>query len=300
MWVLIDLSYMANRAMYSVKDYHSDDFAVGFLMDFFEQLKDLCRHPRIQSSKMVMFFDSRKSYRKKLFPGYKEKRKISRTDEEQELRTLMHCQEKILKEHIIPDMGIQTIRQTGLEADDTMAMAVLKMQGPEKQAVIITSDRDLLQCVKPHIHWFDPGRDVYMTATGFIAKYGIQADRFGEVKAIGGCVSDSVPGVPRVGEPTAIKYLNHNLPKHHKTYQTIISNPGQETIARNRKLVLLPHELTKPVELKAPEFNPEAFFEHCKNYGMTPYLKEKKQQEWIKFFSNIERPEPKIRKRKSI
>lgn len=297
MWVLIDVSFLTHRARYAMKDMEPEDFPTGLLFNFFEQFKTICNHHQIQSNKVVLFFDSRKSHRKRFFPDYKKKRVEDRTPEEVEQCRAMYVQQDLLRTAMIPNMGIQILRQTGLESDDLMAIAAQQIEADDK-ALIVTSDQDLLQCVTENVHWFDPNRDNYLSPSGVFEKKGVRPKEFAEVKAIGGCNSDEVPGVPRVGEATAVKYLKGDLPKHHKTYKSIVSPEGQAIIERNRKLVYLPHEKTKPVTLIAPAYNPDKFFEDCKKYGLIPYLKGPRHEEWKQFFDGGYRSLTRKRKKK--
>jgi len=282
-WVLIDISFLAHRARYALGDLDNADMPTGILFAIFEQIRTICQHPKIDSNKICVFFDSKKSYRKKVYPEYKAKRK-EKTEDEREQIDLMHTQVNLLREIILPEMGVSVYRQTGLESDDLMAKACLQFYNAKRQAVIVTSDKDLCQCIRPSVHWFDPAREVYHTSKSFINNYGIDAEQWKYVKMLAGCVSDNVQGIAGVGEVTAIKYLNDYLPEHYKTYRSITSKEGIRIRKRNIELVVLPHTKTKEVKLKEPDYNPEAFFATCARYGITAYLKKGAQQEWNAFF----------------
>jgi DNA polymerase-1 len=294
-WILADLSFMCHRAKWAIKDMPLEEFHTGMLFSFFEQLKTVCNDERIKSNRVVFFCDSRKSHRKKVFPGYKD-RKREATPEEIEQSKIMREQEKLLRTHFLPQIGAQVVRQTGLEADDLMAMAVHGIVGDRRQAIIVTSDGDLLQCVSNAVHWFDPDRDRYRTPTEVIADKGIEPERYGMAKVIAGCSTDTVPGVPRVGEGTAIKYLKGELPSHHKTFQAIESPEGQAIITRNKGLILLPHEKTEPVQLSLPDWDADRFFQLCGEHGVGAYLQGKRFREWNAFFQGRQSA-PRARKR---
>lgn len=288
-WVFIDISYLAHRARFALSGMEYEDFPTGIIYGFFEQLKFICQNPHINSNKVCLFFDSKKSYRRKLYPEYKKKRKDSRTEEEKKQIELMYFQVRLLWKQILPDIGISTYRQTGLESDDIMAQAAMQVSldnaaGEGRRAIIITSDGDLYQCITQYVHWYDPGRDVYLTPRSFLRKKRIRASKWGEVKAIAGCSSDEVAGVPGVGEKSAIQFLLDELPKNYKRYQSIISPAGQAIIERNRQLVLLPHAKTKIVFLKPPAYDTDAFFHYCEKYGLLSFLKERKRRAWMRFF----------------
>ena len=215
----------------------------------------------------------------------------------------MYFQVKLLREEILPNIGLSVYRQTGLESDDLMAQAALQASehyptGGNRAAVIITSDGDLYQCITSSVHWYDPGRDLYLTPHSFFRKKGIASSEWGVVKAIAGCNSDEVKGIPGVGEKSAIQYLLGSLPSNHKRFQSIISSEGKAIIARNKQLVILPHTKTKPIELKEPQYNEEAFLHYCTRYGLLSYLKKEKRKAWHRLFNNNKYDRGLQRKRK--
>ncbi len=114
-------------------------------------------------------------------------------------------------------MGVPTYSKPGYEADDIIG-TMAKLGQKEGFAVeIYSSDRDLLQLVDDKIrvnllkkgmkevHVYDPGK-LYDT-------YELSPDQFIDLKALMGDPSDNIPGIPGVGEKTALKLL--------KTYQTL-------------------------------------------------------------------------------
>lgn len=283
-WVIIDLSYLAHRARYGTKDLEYEDVPTGVLFGFFEQLRTICAHHHIRSNRVLICADSKKSIRKKTFPGYKSKRYDAMTEEEQKILSAMRDQVLLLRKVILPEIGIPIYRQTGLESDDLMAALAQQLDKKKEQGVLVTGDGDLFQCITEYVHWFDPMRNRYLIPAWFERQKKIAPSRWGEVKCIGGCTSDSVPGVTNVKEKTAIAYLNGTLPAHYARYKSIESKAGQDAIARNRSLVILPHEKTKPVKLKEPEMNIDAFWSMCERYGLQSYLQKTKKKEWEDFF----------------
>lgn len=284
-WVLIDMSYIAYRAKYALNGLKFEDIPTGVIFGFFEQFKSICQDRLVQSNQVIFFFDSRKSYRRKVYPNYKKKRIEERTEEEKEQLQIMYEQIRILRTDILPRLGIQVHRQTGLESDDLMAK-VSQCFSPkkERQAIIITSDKDLYQCISNAVHWYDYGRGVYYEPFLFQNTKYIEPSRWGEVKCITGCLSDTVEGIKGVGEKTAIEFLTNKINPSTKRYISITSSEGQEIIERNKELIILPHRKTKSINLKAPEYNMNAFISICKEYGLISFLEKDKRKEWRRFF----------------
>lgn len=287
-WVLVDISYLAHRARYAMDGLEHGDMPTGVIYGFFEQLRTLCQDENINSNKVVFLFDSRKSHRKVVFPDYKKKRADDLTEEERQQIEVMRDQVELLRSVILPRVGFQVHRQTGCESDDLMAVAAQYLTESVQKGIMVTADGDLWQCISDTVHWYDPARRNYYDPKNFKRKKKIESHRWGLVKAIAGCSTDGVPGIPGVGEDSAIKYILGKLPEHYKRFKAIVSPEGREIIKRNIELVVLPHKKTKPFVLQEPKFNVKSFFRFCKRYGILSYLKEEKRAEWERFFSKNE------------
>jgi len=285
-WVFIDVLYLAHRARNSLKDLQFEDFPTGVMFGLLEQLRTIAFDPRIQSNKLFLFFDSHKSFRKLFFADYKRHRGENRTPEELEQIIVMHNQVDRMRRELFPQTGFLTCRQVGLESDDLIAHAALHAPGRPRRrnAVMITSDGDLYQCITDEVHWYDPQRGAYYTPRDFWVKKGIEPHLWGRVKTITGCHGDGVPGIPGIGEKTAISYVLGTLMPKTKKYQAIVNNNGQSIIKRNEKLVLLPHEKTKPIAFSSPCYDPKAFFEFCRAHGIRSYLQSPRERQWNLFF----------------
>lgn len=282
-WVLIDVSWLAYRALHALGDLEHDDVPTGIIFGFFHELRRTCLDPRVRSNRIAMFCDTRSSFRKDVYPEYKEKRRQKRTEEEQKRVRTMRTQMDHLTEEVLPAIGFPVYSQEGLESDDLLAFAARQAEERGEKAVIITSDADLLQCVSERVTWFDPQRDKWFDRDGLVAWKGIGPHRWAKLKCLAGCNSDNVEGVPGVGEATAIKYLLGDLPPRFKAYQNIVSPSGRRVIKRNKALVVLPHRATIPFKLNEPTLRPETFFKFCERYALLSMLREKAA--WTSFLS---------------
>ena len=298
-WVLLDTSYLAYRAHYGNADLVWEDLRTEILYGFWEQLRVICNHEMVNSTRIVACCDSRSSLRRKAFPGYKASRREEQTFEEREERRIIHDQVRLLRDEVLPEVGILVLRQDGLESDDVMAQAVLQLSDQKcpEQAILVTADGDLWQCINENTIWFDPSRGLMYDLPTFIEKKGIDPRLWGNVKCYAGCSSDAVPGIPGVGEKTAVKYLLNELPSRYKTYQAIQSPEGERIYQRNFELVVLPHKATQKVVLRKPEFNVSAFFKMCERYGFLSYLRPPMKGMWEDFFQ-VGRGQVRTRKRR--
>ncbi|MHA1345025.1 MAG: hypothetical protein ACTSO3_01360 [Candidatus Heimdallarchaeaceae archaeon] len=293
-WVFIDLSYIAHRARCTTGNLTHEDIPTGVLYGFFQELYDICKNPPVSSNKIVIFADSKKSYRERAFPGYKKRRHDSRTPEEQKQIDIMHLQVDKLKNKIFPKLGFPIFKQVGLESDDLIAYAAEKLTWKKQKGIIITSDQDLYQCINPYVKWYDPGKKLLMDMESFEEKYNLIPATWGMVKGLGGCTSDCVPGLKGVGEKGAIKYLTGKLSKKYKQYRTIEKSTNE--YKEWAELTVLPHKKTKSFEIYEPEYNIKMFFKFCKYYNIMSYLEPKRKKQWINFFKG--KFKSKIRRRK--
>ncbi len=108
-------------------------------------------------------------------------------------------------------LGLHILDMEGFEADDILGtLAAMAEADPEDcMAYLLTGDKDSLQLISPRVHVLLAGN----TATtdtdegAFMEKYGVRPDQFVDVKALMGDSSDNIPGVPGIGEKTALKLI---------------------------------------------------------------------------------------------
>ena len=109
-------------------------------------------------------------------------------------------------------LGLHILDREGFEADDILGtLAAMAEADPEDcMAYLLTGDKDSLQLISPRVHVLLAGN----TATAdtdeaaFTEKYGVRPDQFVDVKALMGDSSDNIPGVPGIGEKTALKLIS--------------------------------------------------------------------------------------------
>ncbi|MBP9761474.1 DNA polymerase I [Candidatus Saccharibacteria bacterium] len=97
------------------------------------------------------------------------------------------------------------------EADDIMGALALQASEAGLETLLITSDMDMLQLVNDHVKVYALKKGLsnieLYSPESFTAKYGIAVDQFLDLKSLKGDSSDNIPGVPGVGEKTAIQLL---------------------------------------------------------------------------------------------
>ena len=199
--VLIDGHSILNRAFYGVPDLtnaeglHTNGI-YGFLNILFKILEE--EKPRY----LCVAFDVKEpTFRHKMYAEYKGTRKPM----PQELREQVGVLQDVLNA-----MQVTVVKKGGYEADDILGTLARKAEAEGMDVTLVSGDRDLLQIASDRIKIRIPktkgGRteteDYY--AKDVLEKYQVTPVQFIELKALMGDSADNIPGVPKVGEKTAI------------------------------------------------------------------------------------------------
>lgn len=291
--LILDCNYIGHQARYSMGELSHGDIATGVIFGFLSRVLSLGQ--MFRTNDIVFMWDSRSSKRKKLFSGYKRNRHSKeRTEEEQkELKTAMRQFVKLRKK-ILPAMGFANVYvQKGLEADDLICRFINDNPG---DFIIVGSDEDLFQCLRNNVRMYSPARKKMMSSERFQEQYGIWPPSWPLVKMIAGCSTDEVPGVPGVGEKTAVKWIKNELKPKTKAYRRISKflNKKKKKWKRNKKLIVLPFDGTQSMPHKRNSFKVSRFKRICMKYGLISFTQQR-WSEWKRFFKgNFPSDEPEI------
>ncbi|KAA0917338.1 DNA polymerase I [Dietzia sp. ANT_WB102] len=117
-------------------------------------------------------------------------------------------QVELIQEALVA-LGVRTLSLEGHEADDIIATLATQAGGAE--TLICTGDRDALQLVSDEVTVLYPVKGVSelarFTPEAVKAKYGVTPTQYPDVAALRGDTSDNLPGVPKVGDKTAAKWI---------------------------------------------------------------------------------------------
>ena len=108
---------------------------------------------------------------------------------------------------ILEAYRIPVLELPGYEADDVIGTLSRKASTMGFDVVIVTADKDMLQLVGPRVRVFHTGREKFLDEAGVREFFGVAPDRVADVLALMGDSVDNIPGVPRVGEVTAKKWI---------------------------------------------------------------------------------------------
>lgn len=150
---------------------------------------------------MMVAFDIGKTFRHEKYKDYKGGRRETPED--------LKVQFPIAKK-ILTAMGIKYLECEGYEADDIIGtISSWCDKDPEYEALIVSSDKDLLQLISDEtvVKLLKPKDYIIMDKATFIQTYGFEPIKMIDLKALMGDASDNIPGVKGIGEKTAIKLL---------------------------------------------------------------------------------------------
>ena len=265
--LLLDTTYLCHRAYHAVGDLAFGDKGTGAVFGVLRDIVTL--QEEFQTDRCVFAFDAGVGLRYALLPTYKHSRAARHavdTVEERAARKDFALQVLALRHKHLTEIGFRNVVACqGYEADDIIASIAAAVPGDE-EAIIIGSDKDLWQCLRPNVSCWDPQRRKATTAVSFLQQWGLEPARWADVKALAGCSTDDVPGVRGVGELTAARYLRGELGSHLKTAQRI--RAARHLYQRNIQIVRLPFAGTPTPELVPDEVTVERWEAVVNGLGM--------------------------------
>lgn len=244
-WLIFDADNIAWAAFHSTK---ARPFSLNrqIIYQFLNSV--VFQQSRNNNFSCVFCWDNGKTLREKLLKTYKWKRRHPELDpKEITIRNMARQQMNELRDTILPELGYNNVFSCkGFEADDLIA-SVCHGLGDKDSALVLSSDKDLYQLLKHNVS-ISNGNGLF-TEDDFVNKYGIFPKRWWRVKAIGGCTSDQVRGVHRIGEGRALQYLKGEL-KQNGLCVKRIEKELEEILERNKKIVKLPFKGTPKFKLR--------------------------------------------------
>ncbi|MBI2198891.1 MAG: DNA polymerase I [Candidatus Rokubacteria bacterium] len=144
-------------------------------------------------------------------------------------------------------LRLPLVEVPGFEADDVLGSLVARTQELPLELVLVSSDKDMLQLVGPRVRVLSPGprgERVLLDEGQVREKWGVEPAQIPDLLALMGDSIDNIPGVPGVGQKTAVKLIGQ-FGSVERLYDNLTLVPGKlrETLAANRKQALLSREL---------------------------------------------------------
>ena len=235
--MLIDGNSILNRAFYGLMGPKmlatSEGFYTNAIYGFLNILVKFMNEDK--PSHLVIAFDMKKpTFRHTQYANYKANRKGMPKE--------LADQMPVVKE-ILDAMNIKRVEIEGYEADDIIGTLSRHSDEAGLNAIIITGDKDSLQLVNKNVNVKIPTTRMGKTETDkydvqeITKKYGVTPKQLIEVKALMGDSSDNIPGVPGIGEKTALDMI-----QKYTSVENIYANVESLNIKERVKNLLIEHK----------------------------------------------------------
>ncbi|NUT57930.1 MAG: DNA polymerase I, partial [Agromyces sp.] len=166
-------------------------------------------------------------------------------------------------------MGVRTLEKEDFEADDILATLAARGVAEGYRVLLVSGDRDTIQLVNDDVTLLYPNTQGVSQLKRYdtdavVERYGIRPEQYPDVAALVGETSDNLPGIPKVGEKTAVKWLGlygdlDGILAHADEIKGVVGQnlrDGRENAVRNRKLNQLVRDVELDVEIAELESRP--------------------------------------------
>jgi DNA polymerase-1 len=255
--------YLVDGSGYIFRAYHalppltrkSDGMPIGAVSGFCNMLASLRERAEADGalSHMAVIFDAgRETFRNEIYPAYKANRSETPEDLIPQFAPIRDA---------VRAFSLACIEMEGFEADDLIATYARQAREQGMEVVVVSSDKDLMQLVRPGVALYDPMKNRSIGAPEVMEKFGVAPDKVVDVQSLAGDSTDNVPGVPGIGIKTAAELINTygDLDtllaraaeiKQPKRRESLLSNAEKARISR--QLVLLKDDV--PVKETLDDF----------------------------------------------
>jgi DNA polymerase-1 len=195
---LVDGSNYAYRAFFAIQGLStSKGLPTNAVYGFNNMLTKLCRE--MKPEYLAVVFDSKgPTFRSEAYEKYKANRPA--------MPDALQPQIPIIKE-LIRAYALPILEKEGIEADDIIGTLARQYEEKGFRVVIVSGDKDLLQLVSDGVIMIDTMKDRTFDVAGVKEKFGVGPDRVADIIGLMGDATDNIPGVPGVGEKTALKLI---------------------------------------------------------------------------------------------
>jgi len=197
--LLVDGSSYLYRAFHAMPDLRNSQ---GFPTGAIQGMVNMMRRARteLDADHIACVFDTKgKTFREEMYPEYKANRSSMPEDLAMQIESI---------HQVVKALGWPVLAVEGIEADDVIGTLAKQAKAQNWTVLISTGDKDLAQLVEPGISLINTMTEERLDTDGVIAKFGVPPERIVDYLSIMGDVVDNVPGVPKAGPKTAVKWLN--------------------------------------------------------------------------------------------
>ena len=195
---LIDGSSYIYRAYYAIRHLSSPKgFPTNALYGFTQMLLKVLKE-RKPDHVAVVFDAGRLTFRNDMYPAYKANRLAMPDDLVPQITPI---------KEMVRAFNIPALELPGFEADDIIATLARDCEEKGMEVVVVTGDKDLMQIVTENVRLLDTMKDKESCMHEVEERFGVDPERVIDILGLAGDTSDNIPGVPGIGEKTAIKLI---------------------------------------------------------------------------------------------
>ena len=195
---LVDGSSYIYRAYYAIRHLSSPrGFPTNALYGFTQMLLKVMKE-RAPDHLAVVFDAGRLTFRNELYPEYKANRSAMPDDLVPQIGPI---------KEMVRAFNIPALELSGFEADDIIATIARDCEEKGLAVVVVTGDKDLMQIVTGNVRLLDTMKDKESGLREVEERFGVDPGRVIDILGLAGDTSDNIPGVPGIGEKTAIKLI---------------------------------------------------------------------------------------------
>ena len=197
--VLVDGSSYLYRAFHALPPLtNSKGQPTGAVYGVINMLKKLV--DEYQPDHLAVVFDAKgKTFRDDIYAEYKAHRPPMPDDLRQQIEPL---------HELVDALGFPKLVVPGVEADDVIGTLAKQAEAEGTDVLISTGDKDLAQLVTDRISLINTMNNALSTPDSVVEKFGVPANRIIDYLALIGDSADNIPGVPKCGPKTAVKWLD--------------------------------------------------------------------------------------------
>lgn len=163
------------------------------------------------SSKIIVVFDAKgKTFRHDMYAEYKANRPPMPDDLRSQIQPI---------HDIIEALGLPLLVIPDVEADDVIGTLAKQATEQKLDVIVSTGDKDMAQLVNEHVTLMNTMTNTFMDEQGVVEKFGVRPDQIIDYLALVGDSVDNIPGVPKCGPKTAVKWL-----AEHDSFENVIAN----------------------------------------------------------------------------
>ncbi|TWJ32991.1 DNA polymerase I [Geobacter argillaceus] len=195
---LIDGSSYIYRAYYAIRHLSSPSgFPTNALYGFTQMLLKVLKDRRPEHV-AVVFDAGRTTFRNALYPDYKANRASMPDDLVPQIAPI---------KEMVRAFNIPALELAGYEADDIIGTIARVCREEGLAVMVVTGDKDLMQIVTDSVRLLDTMKDKESGPPEVVERFGVGPERVIDILGLAGDSSDNIPGVPGVGEKTAMKLI---------------------------------------------------------------------------------------------